>query len=128
MINRKAVYVIKFPQNDWAKGISIGIDVHIYKGCLCYASGPDRGHMIKGNFGKYIDGGFTWISEGYAPGEWTVKELTIEAFKRRYFKELLDRTQAEAMAATIHTTEDLWEYYRKLNWVDIGVHPADEEY
>lgn len=128
MINRKAVYIIRIPQKGETDMISIGVDVHIYRGNLYYASGPGRGHEIKGEFGKYIDGGFTWISKGFSPGEWIIKELTIEAFKRKYFKCLMDKRLAETMAATLQTTEDLWEYYRKLDWVNIGEHPADEEY
>lgn len=126
MIDRRAVYVIKIPVENEADIISIAIDVHVYKGCLYYTSGPDRGHSIRGKMLKETDTGFIWISEQAFSGEWRAEQLTIEAFKRKYFKNILNRTQAEAMVASLQTTEDLWEYYRKLNWVEIGAHPADK--
>ncbi|NLN42108.1 MAG: hypothetical protein GX160_09040, partial [Clostridiales bacterium] len=54
--------------------------------------------------------GFTFISEGYMPGEWQFKVLTIEEFKRKYY-ELVEGGQA--LAAKLNTTEDLHQWYRR---------------
>lgn len=124
MINRKAVYIIHTPEI----GPQIVVDVHIHNGCLRYASGPDRGHNISGRMVEQTDTGFIWETEQIFIGKWKCEILTIEAFKRKYYKYLIDQSLARRMTDTIQTTEDLWEYYRRLNWVNIGEDTADEGY
>ena len=107
-MDRRKVYIYKkTSEKDF---MDIACDCHIHKGNLRFLIPPDRGHMIKGEVTGMTEDGFTFRSDGYAPGEWTFKELTIQDFKRKYFKMIVAGVE---MAHTIKSTEDLHEWYRK---------------
>lgn len=113
-MDRRKVYIYKkTSEKDF---MDIACDCHMHQPAegdqreLWFLTPPDRGHMIKGEVLRETEDGFTFRSDGYAPGEWTFKELTILDFKRRYFKIIVG---GEEIAHTIKTTEDLHEWYRK---------------
>ncbi|CDW99905.1 hypothetical protein [Desulfitobacterium hafniense] len=54
MIDRRAVYGVKFPDDEDFQNLVM--DVHIHKGNLRFLSPPDRGHENTGKLG-------TWISD-----------------------------------------------------------------
>jgi hypothetical protein len=66
--------------------------------------------MIEGEVVREKEGGFIFRSDGYDPGEWAFKVLTIQDFKREYFRNIVD---GKVLAQTIKTTKDLHEWYRK---------------
>lgn len=49
MIDRRVVYVVKFPNDEDFQNLVM--DVHIHKGNLRFLSPPDRGHEIEGKLG-----------------------------------------------------------------------------
>jgi len=107
IMDRQAVYIYKLPDEESFTGIAL--DVHMHKGNLRYFD-TNRGHEIPGKITEETEKGFTFISEGYMPGEWQFKVLTIEEFKHKYYK-LVESGQA--LAAKLNTTEDLHQWYRK---------------
>ncbi len=113
-MDRRKVYIYKKTSE---KGfMDIACDCHMHQRAegdrreLWFLTPPDREHMIKGEVLREMEDGFTFRSDGYDPGEWTFKELTILDFKRKYFKIIVG---GEEIAHTIKTTEDLHEWYRK---------------
>lgn len=107
-MDRRKVYICK--QTNEKEFTDIACDCHIHKGSLRFLIPPDRGHTIPGEALRETNDGFTFRSNGYNPGEWTFKELTIKDFKRKHFKSVIG---GEELAHTIKTTEDLHEWYRK---------------
>jgi len=111
-VDRRRVYLYKMADSSEFRGIAC--DCHIYqdgdrKG-LRYLVPPERGHSIEGTVTEDTDAGFTFRSEGYAPGDWAFKVLTIEDFRRKYHRLVID---GDVLAGVIKTTEDLHEWYRK---------------
>lgn len=113
-MERRKVYIYKMTsEKDF---MDIACDCHMYtrskdgKKQLRFLTPPDRGHSIEGEMLRETEKGFTFQSDGYNPGEWMFKELTIQEFKRKYFKTVVG---GEEIAHTIKTTEDLHEWYRK---------------
>lgn len=107
MMNQRAVYVFKMAGERYFTGIAL--DVHIHKGNLRFFD-TNRGHEIPGEVTDEAERGFTFRSEGYAPGKWQFKILTIEEFKRKYYK-LVEGGQT--LAAKLKTTDDLHQWYRR---------------
>jgi hypothetical protein len=113
MDNRK-VYVYKTTGEKDFSGIACDCHMHQRSGEdwkeLWFLEPPDHGHMIQGKVKDETENGFTFRSEGYAPGDWTFKVLTIQDFRRKYSKLVVE---GDVIANTIKTTEDLHEWYRK---------------
>lgn len=107
MIDQRAVYIYKWPHEKDFGGLAL--DVHMHKGELRFFD-TGRGHQTPGEIIKETDQGFIFRSEGHAPGEWEFKILTIQDFKRKYYKIV---TNGEVIAAKIKTTEDLHYWYRR---------------
>ncbi|MFZ5945057.1 MAG: hypothetical protein ACOYVD_13215 [Bacillota bacterium] len=108
MIDRRAVYAVKFPDDEDFQNLVM--NVHIHKGNLRFLSPPDRGHEITGKLGTETEYGFTWISDHTFAGEWQFKICTIEDFRDKYYKFVFN---GAAIAEVIQTTADLYEWYRK---------------
>jgi hypothetical protein len=108
LIDRRAVYAVKFPNEEDFQNLAM--DVHIHKGNLRFLSPPDRGHEIEGKLGTETKDGFTWISDHTFAGEWHFKICTIDDFRDKYYKFIYD---GATIAKIIQTTEDLHEWYRK---------------
>lgn len=106
-MDKRAVYVFRFP--DEKEFIGIALDVHIYKENLRFYD-TNRGHEIPGKVTEETEKGFIFTSTGAMPGEWQFKVLTIEEFKRKYYK-LVEGGQT--LAANIKTTDDLHQWYRR---------------
>ena len=107
MINQRATYVFKPSGEKDFTGIAL--DVHIQKGNLRFFD-TNRGHELPGKVTEETEKNFTFTSTGYAPGEWQFKVLTIEEFKRKYYK-LAEGGQT--IAAKLNTTDDLHQWYRR---------------
>lgn len=113
-MDRRKVYICM--QTNDKEFTDIACDCHVHKrsedsrSSLRFLIPPDRGHTVPGEVLQEIENGFTFRSDGYNPGEWTFKELTMKDFKRKYFKLVVG---GEEIALTIKTTEDLREWYRK---------------
>lgn len=107
MINRRAVYVFRLPDEKEFTGVAL--DVHMHNGNLRFFD-TNRGHKIEGKVTAETEDGFTFTSTGAMPGEWRFKVLTIEEFKRKHYK-LVEG--GEALATKIKTTDDLHEWYRR---------------
>lgn len=113
-MDRRKVYIYKMTSdNDFG---DLACDCHMNQRDgedwkeLWFLTPPDRGHMIEGEVLRETEDGFVFQSDGYDPGEWTFKVLTIQDFKREYFINVVD---GKVLAQTIKTTEDLHEWYRK---------------
>jgi hypothetical protein len=63
--DRQAVYIYKLPDDESFTGIAL--DVHSTKETSLFDT--NRGHEIPGKITKETEKGFTFISEGYMPGE-----------------------------------------------------------
>jgi len=103
MIDKRVVYIFKLPEEEDFTGIAL--DVHTHNGNLRFFD-TNRGHEIPGKVTNEDEKGFIFTSTA---GEWHFKVLTIEEFKRKYYKLVID---GEIMAAKIKTTEDLHQWYR----------------
>jgi hypothetical protein len=80
---------------------------------LCFLTPPDRGHSIEGKFPEETPDGFTFISEGFAPGEWTFKELTIESLRGEYAERDALIVGGEEIGKAFNTTQELYDWYNK---------------
>ncbi len=107
-IDRRKAYYYRWTGEPKFSGLAV--DVHIRNDELWFLSPPDHPHMQPGEVVRGIEDGFVFRCDGYKPGEWIFKELTIEEFRRWIYKHV---GMGEAIAAKIHTTEDLHEWYRK---------------
>lgn len=107
MINQRAVYVFKPPGEKEFTGIAL--DTHTHNESLRFFD-TNRGHEIPGKVTLEDENGFTFTSTGAMPGEWQFKVLTIQEFKRKYYK-LTE--SGETLAAKIKTTDDLHQWYRR---------------
>lgn len=105
-MDKRAVFIFKTAGGNDFTGIAL--DVHMHKGNLRFFD-TNRGHEIQGKVTEETEKGFTFTSNGAAPGEWQFKVLTIEEFKRKYYK-LVEGGQT--MAAKLNTTDDLHQWYR----------------
>lgn len=107
MIDKRTVYVLKAPGQKEFTGIAL--DAHIHSGSLRFFD-TNRGHEIPGKVTAEDEKGFTFTSTGATPGEWRFKVLTIEEFRRKYYKQV---EGGDAIAAKIRTTDDLHQWYRR---------------
>ena len=106
-MDRRAVYVIKMTEDyDF---ISIAMDVHMHQGHIRYYD-TNRGHEIEGEIIFEDEKGFKFLSEGFDPGVWEFKILTIEYFKEQFYKNVVD---GSIIAEQIHTTDGLHFWYRR---------------
>lgn len=113
MINQRKVYLYKWAGEKEFIGIALDCHMHQRTGedwKELWFDATGRGHMIKGEIARETQDGFVFRSDGFKPGEWIFKELTIEDFRRKYCKLV---GAGEAIAAKINTTEDLHEWFRK---------------
>lgn len=107
MINKRAVYVFKPPGEKEFTGIAL--DTHIHNGSLRFFD-TNRGHEIPGEVTAEDEKGFAFTSTGAMPGEWRFKVMTIEEFRRKYYKQV---EGGDTIAAKIRTTDDLYQWYRR---------------
>ena len=77
---------------------------------ICFLTPPDHGHAISGRMGKQTENGFTFLSKGYAKGEWEFAELTYDVLKAGFYKHLYG---GEHLLELVHSTEEIREYYHK---------------
>lgn len=113
MMDRRKVYVYKWTGEKDFGSLALDCHMHQRKGEVekeLWFEDPGRPHMIAGEVVKETESGFIFRSDGFRPGEWEFKELTIEDFRRKYYKLV---GEGETIAAKIQTTEDLHEWYRK---------------
>lgn len=109
MIDRRKAYYFRWTGEPKFSGLAV--DVHMHQDSeLRFLSPPDHPHAQPGEIVREFDGGFVFRCNGFKPGEWTFKELTIEEFRRWIYKHV---GMGEAIAAKIQTTADLHEWYRK---------------
>lgn len=106
-MDRRAVYQYKRPGADGFSGLAM--DVHLHGGRLRFFD-TLRGHELEGSLGQEQDDAFTYESESAVPGVWQFQVLTLAEFKARAYKNVVD---GDVLAATIKSTEDLHEWYRK---------------
>lgn len=107
---RKAVYAIRFADRDKYSGFAMCCQLwnrEDFKG-LCYLTPPDRPHMIEGAVVKETKQGFVYKSNGHAPGEWEFKALTIENFRKQFYKLVIG---GEEIVRSVETTEELYEWF-----------------
>jgi len=106
-MDKRAVYIFKTAGGNDFTGIVAG-RTHSQREPAVFDT--NRGHELPGKVTEETEKGFTFTSTGAAPGEWQFKVLTIEEFKRKYYK-LAEGGQT--MAAKLNTTDDLHQWYRR---------------
>lgn len=108
-MDRRKVYISRSAtEKEFSE---IACDCHIHEGELRYKSSADRYHSLAGAIIKDGDDSFTFSkASGYAAGDWTFKELTLQDFRRKYYKLVCE---GDTIAAIIKTTADLHEWFRK---------------
>ena len=110
--NSKALYNID--QTPWRKdGVQLALQVQIKNDTLMFYD-TNRGHMIHGKLVEEYENGFAFeVSEqegAWVTGLWVFREVTIQDFRQHLCQAV---GNGEAIAKTINTTEELWEWYRK---------------
>lgn len=106
-MDRRAVYQYRRPGAAGFDGLAM--DVQLHEGRLRFFD-TLRGHELEGRMGEEGDGTFTYESESAFPGVWTFRVLALAEFKARAYKNVVD---GDVLAATIKSTEDLHEWYRR---------------
>lgn len=109
MVNKSRIYAYRWPGEAEAIGLAMYVDpdYHGFKG-ICFLTPPHRGHMIEGELGKKTETGFTFISWGFAAGEWEFTELTYENFKSEYH---VLAEGSDEILSEVSSTEELQEWY-----------------
>lgn len=109
IVDPKKIYVIRMTDEKEPVSIAMNVDLAFrdFKG-ICYLTPPDRPHMIKGKMGKKTENGFTFISEGFEPGEWEFTELTYDVLKAGFYKHIYGGKQ---LLEQVHSTQELQDYY-----------------
>lgn len=110
-VDKGKIYAVKMAGDEKAHSLALSVDpaYRSFKG-ICFYTPGERGHMIEGYLGKKTDTGFTFISDGYAKGEWEFIEVTYDNFKSEYYKivegggEILDQ---------VSTTQELIDWYHE---------------
>lgn len=112
--NNKALYVIlKSPITGERQGTQLALHVQIlaktneHPETLCFYD-TNRGHMIEGKVVGVEDHAIRF--QDTKERIWELREVTIQEFRHRLAKHV---GNGDAIAQTIKTTEDLWEWYRK---------------
>ncbi|GHV19593.1 hypothetical protein FACS189425_10290 [Clostridia bacterium] len=109
----KTVYAIKFAGDLDYTSIACRCELRNeddFKG-LCYLTPPDRPHMIEGEVTQENGAGFKFRSDGYSPGEWEFKALTLDDFRKKYHKLVIG---GEQIARNVNSTEELYDYFNRL--------------
>ncbi|GHU43918.1 hypothetical protein FACS1894111_10330 [Clostridia bacterium] len=109
-MNSTAVYAIKFIGDKDFTSLACHCqlwDNPDFKG-LCYFTPEERTHMIKGEVTKESGVGFKFRSDGYAPGEWEFKALTLDNFRKEYHKLMIE---GEKIAQIVRSTEELYNWF-----------------
>lgn len=105
----KKIYTIRMAGEKEACSIAMNVDISGKKfDGICYLTPADRGHMIRGKVGKRTENGFTFISEGFSPGEWEFTELTYDVLKAGFYKHIYG---GEQLLKQVHNTQELQDYY-----------------
>ena len=109
-VDKKKIYAVKMAGHEKADSLVTSVDPahHGFKG-ICFYTYGERGHMIEGHLGPKTDKGFTFISEGYAPGKWEFIELTYDNFKNEYHKIVIG---GDKILEQVSNTQELLEWYR----------------
>lgn len=110
-MDKGKIYAVKMAGEEKAYSLALSVDptYRRFNG-ICFYTPGERGHMIEGHLGKKTDNGFTFISEGYAKGEWEFIEVTYDNFKSEYYKivegggEILEE---------VSTTQELIDWYHE---------------
>ena len=110
--NEKALYVIDFSPHGSNQQLALHIIVRDSPDKpgtpeLCFYD-SNRGLMIRGKMKNTQDHGFTWTD--WRGDDWTFREVTIQEFRNNLWQYV---GNGYGIAKVIHTTEDLWEWYRK---------------
>lgn len=107
------IYVFKFPEENDFNGFALECQMHQRTGedwKELWFDNTIHGHMIPGDVLQVTPERFTFLSEGYNPGVWKFKLLTIGNFKREYFRLVCG---GAALAAQFQTSEELYCWYRE---------------
>ena len=111
--DRRKAYYYRWP-DEHRKMTGIALDVHVHTdpkwGPELRFDETGHPHMIEGEIVRETEDGFIFRSDGAFRGEWEFRELTIEDFRRFAYRYV---EGGDIIAAKIHTTEDLHEWYRK---------------
>ena len=97
------------------------MNCHVRDGQLWYHS-TIRGHMIDGEVIEDGEDAFKFRSDGFEPGIWEFKLLTIEDFRREVWKIV---ENGGYIIQAIKTTDDLQEWYRKKFGQEAGINYPD---
>ena len=109
-MNKTKVYAIRFTGDTDYTGVAVSCqiwDEPDFKG-LCFITPPDRPHMISGAVTKETPHGFMYKSTGFMPGEWEFQFLTIENFRKRFYKLVIG---GDEIAKSLNTTEELEDWF-----------------
>jgi len=107
-ISRRAIYVYKTAEGTEYTGMALDVHVHTNGNLRFYDT--IRGHDMVGELKQQDKNSFIFTMKHYIPGDWHFKILTIEDFKRKYYKTVVN---GDIIAAKIHTTDDLHFWYRQ---------------
>ncbi len=109
MVDKDKIYAVKFPGDKQANSLAMNVDPNYknFKG-ICFLTPFDRGHMIEGKLGRKTKTGFTFISSGFASGEWEFIELTYENFCNDY-RRLVEGS--DEILAKVKNTQELQDWY-----------------
>ena len=118
-MDRRKTYTYKWPRDDRPYGLAL--NCHMKDGELRYFD-TLRGHMIRGEVIEDGDNGFKFRSDGFEPGIWEFKALTIEEFRRETW-EIVEN--GGYIVQAIKTTDDLHEWYRKRFGKEAGLNYPD---
>jgi len=105
--NDKALY-IKTESPHGSGQIVLHVTDTFKEGYVCFDD-TNRGHMIQGKIVAEDDETFTFIDKH--DEKWVFEIVTIEKFKGGMHRHVFN---GEEIAKECDTTEELWEYFRKL--------------
>jgi len=107
---REKLYAIKYTGRE--KYTSLCLDCHVKEmngeSFLRFLIPPDRGHSIEGIVTEETGDGFKFKSVGYEPGEWTFTEITLDNFRERFYKLVID---GKGIGQNVSTTEELNDWF-----------------
>ena len=105
--NEKALYIIRKSPHDDGQ-VVLHVTDTFKEGYVCFYD-TNRGHMIKGIITFQEDKTFT-IRDKHNE-EWIFEIVTIDMYKENIYRYVFE---GKSILETCHTTEELWEYFRKL--------------
>lgn len=111
-MDNKAVYVFKAPAEYGIEGLALDVHLHTDEDGLVSLRFDDtvRGHEQYGTVKEETSDGFTFECTEGLEGTWEFKCLSLAMFRQKYFKYA---TNGDIIAKTMHSTADLWEWYRR---------------